>query len=218
MREGPARRFIAFHGGEERFEPFYVAEWYGTTPPAESIGLDVPDEVGAVLDELRNREDYGARWIAFALLGLNNSTLTKLASALRELGTRKAEGDRTLRIMVREGSVVVNVLAHRGLSKKEFFQNVTIRARMEHYRAKAGTTVSIGINQNSDKVIEVAQWLEGEWEYEEELEKMLKTDREKPRNMIPSFRSKKPGRNDPCPCGSGLKFKRCCMGRIRFTQ
>ena len=21
---------------------------------------------------------------------------------------------------------------------------------------------------------------------------------------------KKPGRNDPCPCGSGKKFKRCC--------
>ena len=24
---------------------------------------------------------------------------------------------------------------------------------------------------------------------------------------------KKPGRNDPCPCGSGLKFKRCCQGK-----
>src|SRR4051812_20645776 len=22
----------------------------------------------------------------------------------------------------------------------------------------------------------------------------------------------KPGRNEPCPCGSGLKFKRCCAG------
>ena len=22
------------------------------------------------------------------------------------------------------------------------------------------------------------------------------------------------GRNDPCPCGSGLKYKRCCMGRL----
>jgi uncharacterized protein YecA (UPF0149 family) len=21
-----------------------------------------------------------------------------------------------------------------------------------------------------------------------------------------------PGRNDPCPCGSGKKFKNCCMG------
>ena len=23
----------------------------------------------------------------------------------------------------------------------------------------------------------------------------------------------KPGRNDPCPCGSGKKFKKCCLGR-----
>lgn len=23
----------------------------------------------------------------------------------------------------------------------------------------------------------------------------------------------KPGRNDPCPCGSGKKFKRCCIGK-----
>ncbi len=22
-----------------------------------------------------------------------------------------------------------------------------------------------------------------------------------------------PGRNDPCPCGSGKKYKRCCLGR-----
>ena len=24
-----------------------------------------------------------------------------------------------------------------------------------------------------------------------------------------------PGRNSPCPCGSGLKFKRCCLGKPR---
>jgi len=24
----------------------------------------------------------------------------------------------------------------------------------------------------------------------------------------------KPGRNDPCPCGSGKKFKKCCLGRL----
>ena len=24
---------------------------------------------------------------------------------------------------------------------------------------------------------------------------------------------KKPGRNDPCPCGSGKKFKKCCGGK-----
>ena len=25
------------------------------------------------------------------------------------------------------------------------------------------------------------------------------------------IRDKKPGRNDPCPCGSGKKYKNCCM-------
>ena len=25
----------------------------------------------------------------------------------------------------------------------------------------------------------------------------------------------KVGRNDPCPCGSGKKYKQCCMGKER---
>ena len=28
--------------------------------------------------------------------------------------------------------------------------------------------------------------------------------------LAPSFSSWVPGRNEPCPCGSGRKFKRCC--------
>lgn len=31
----------------------------------------------------------------------------------------------------------------------------------------------------------------------------------------PQARGAKVGRNDPCPCGSGLKYKRCCLGRDR---
>ena len=30
----------------------------------------------------------------------------------------------------------------------------------------------------------------------------------------PSTKLKKVGRNDPCPCGSGLKFKKCCQGIV----
>jgi SEC-C motif len=212
-----AKKVISFAGGEERFAPFYLAEWYGTEAPEEPVRLDIPDEVRSVLNELRNRNDCGARWIAFALLGLNNSALVNLASAFRELWTTRVVGERILRITMKEGAVVINIMAHQGLTDAEFFHNVTVRSRMEHYRAKAGTTVSIGINQNSDKAFEVAQWLESEWEWEEELEEMLKADREMLRDLIPSSNAKEPGRNAPCLCGSGIKFKKCCMGRIRFT-
>ncbi|HAT83148.1 MAG TPA: SEC-C domain-containing protein, partial [Eubacterium sp.] len=29
---------------------------------------------------------------------------------------------------------------------------------------------------------------------------------------------KKPGRNDPCPCGSGKKYKNCCMKKDQEAQ
>jgi uncharacterized protein YecA (UPF0149 family) len=37
------------------------------------------------------------------------------------------------------------------------------------------------------------------------------------RRLLRQMRISNPGRNDPCPCGSGRKFKRCCMGRKPTT-
>ena len=34
--------------------------------------------------------------------------------------------------------------------------------------------------------------------------------------LVPA--GKRPGRNDPCPCGSGKKFKRCCMPASVFAE
>ncbi len=31
-----------------------------------------------------------------------------------------------------------------------------------------------------------------------------------PPKRQPVRKEKKPGRNDPCPCGSGKKYKKCC--------
>ncbi len=33
--------------------------------------------------------------------------------------------------------------------------------------------------------------------------------------MLLRGKGERPGRNDPCPCGSGLKYKKCCMARSR---
>ncbi len=34
-----------------------------------------------------------------------------------------------------------------------------------------------------------------------------------PQPHAPAAPKQRPGRNDPCPCGSGRKYKRCCMGK-----
>ena len=129
------------------------------------------------------------------------------------------EGRRILRIRMQEGDVVINVLAHRGLTKDEFFKNVTLRSRLEHYHTRPRATVSIGINQSdSSQPFEVAQWLEGPWEYEPLMEKLIAEDSDQQQLVQLRPGAGKPGRNDPCPCGSGKKFKKCCIARITFKR
>ena len=60
-----------------------------------------------------------------------------------------------------------------------------------------------------------ADWLYGlpQWEkiFDEDKRKALTKEA---KNMHTIVRSeKKVGRNDPCPCGSGKKYKHCCMNK-----
>ena len=40
-----------------------------------------------------------------------------------------------------------------------------------------------------------------------------------PKNAQQPYRRSEPktGRNEPCPCGSGMKYKRCCLNKPQTT-
>ncbi len=46
---------------------------------------------------------------------------------------------------------------------------------------------------------------------EKEIGKEDGKGNEKEKKQTPVVKEDKPGRNDPCPCGSGKKFKKCCL-------
>ena len=56
----------------------------------------------------------------------------------------------------------------------------------------------------ADWLYELPQWKE--IYSEEELKKLYKEQKE----STTIRKGKKVGRNDPCPCGSGKKYKKCC--------
>lgn len=209
---------ITITGGEERFDPFYSAEWYGQEQPRQIPKLSIPDGILSLLQELRERQDDGARYIAFALLGLSAEALFRIAANIeqvRAIGRPKRQITRTT---FSEDGVTVNVMAHASLSERVFFQNVLVRSRIEHYRTRSKQSVSIGIDLRESRAFQIAQWMEGEWRHEPEMEKMLEEDRTSERSMNFPKGSPKLSRNSPCPCGSGKKFKKCCLGRLEVRR
>lgn len=74
-----------------------------------------------------------------------------------------------------------------------------------------------GLSVSPEGQVQFGVTLDFPWEYSEEME--LLTKDMKPitsvRDVLPQFTKgadvKKVGRNDPCPCGSTLKYKKCCL-------
>lgn len=84
------------------------------------------------------------------------------------------------------------------------------------YRSKCDAWLGIGSLLSSPYMLDYIVYSDETWEYDQELELLANQllDSNKNRKVISLIGKKKIGRNDPCPCGSGLKYKKCCGKNI----
>lgn len=76
----------------------------------------------------------------------------------------------------------------------------------------------IGVSLNYDAGLQFGVYLDEEWRQSDEMDVGTMGMRKPMRpavfaRTVGSRRAWKVGRNDPCPCGSGAKFKKCCIDR-----
>lgn len=84
--------------------------------------------------------------------------------------------------------------------------------QLRKYKSKGDVWIGFGSLKNSHEIIDAVAFNDQKWEYDEELEKNAKIMLEG-RGQGRKIRiGKKIGRNEKCPCGSGLKYKKCCGG------
>ena len=80
------------------------------------------------------------------------------------------------------------------------------------YKRRAGMWVGINVSDRDGSVGEVVA-LEHRWRRDLDMERRL-SERRQHRSIV-GLRTesglRKVSRNDPCPCGSGKKFKKCCI-------
>ena len=90
------------------------------------------------------------------------------------------------------------------------------KARLERHCAKHKYVDKakkwFGLAVRPDGSVQVAVELVGPWEFNGAMETILKNARSRQQANVVT--RQKVGRNDPCPCGSGKKYKHCCIGQL----
>lgn len=210
--DGQPFDFMNIGGGSERFDEWYQYQrGFGEKP---DIRLDLPDNVTELLDEFRRRAEDHARWIAFALLDLSPEAINAVSNALLKYRSEIGPPGKLLRWSWRFGDISLSLVFARGFHVDELRRHTFVRANLERYRHKADRGIAIGIEvEDKLRPFECCCMIEEKWEYDDKLESMLQDDSTKQLTQ-----RKLPGRNEPCICGSGLKFKKCCEDRIRSSH
>ena len=204
---------VAFSGFNDDVDRWVRWKW-GSDIAEPDVRLKLPDGIAVVLEALREGTDE-ERWVAFQVLGLPRPTLSALAEGLRLAREDPADRGQS-RVFMSHGpeTTIIVIASNRGEPADTLRQRLRHRVRVERYRRRSPSALGFGIQVASDVAVDVAVWEEGEWTEDPKMEALFSD--EKLPTPLPGSRI--PGRNDPCFCGSGNKFKRCCgpkLGRAR---
>lgn len=78
------------------------------------------------------------------------------------------------------------------------------------YKSKGSAWIGFGSLKGSDQIIDAVIFNNQPWEYNKKLEELATVMLEGKGRGIEIRIGKKVGRNEKCPCGSRLKYKKCC--------
>ena len=202
---------VALTGYSDAFDRLEMYK-RGDLDESPEICLKVPDEIRTVLKELRERDDDGARWIAFALLDMTDNSLGGIATAFRELREAQLTPGMFRRLVHKDGDMVISFTVSLDLPARMLRERNAIRVQVEKYKHKVSKSIGFGIMAlDKGRFFDCAAYAEGPWIYDEKIEEVIAT--EPPYMLAPG--QKLPSKKSPCPCGSGKRFEECCLPKYQ---
>lgn len=215
LRDGEPFDLISLSGFQEPFDEA-MAFRRGELPAAPDVRLAVPDEIAAILGALRQHASSpDERWIAFSLLSLPDRALGAVAHLLREIRAQTLTPGAFRSGVYGEDYWVVIAVATLDRSPDDLYQATGSRTTLEKYRRRARRAIGIGMLAGArSQPFECVLWGDNLWEHDERIEELLRE--QPPAAYLPDTRL--PGRNQPCICGSGRKFKHCCLPRLEAAR
>lgn len=170
----------------------------------------------SLIKQIETRADPATLELGFHLLSMDEDACRSVHHSLEAI-TRKTQLDgKRHDVTLASSKPPVGVCFHcNPASSPEAVSVLEIHCAKRKYRERAAQW--FGVSVNPDGQVQFGFTLDFPWEPSKELDRL--TENMKPASPVRDVLSQyvkevsrmKVGRNEPCPCGSGLKYKKCCL-------
>lgn len=175
-----------------------------------SIRLRVHPQILSLFETFQEKSDAASKFILYKLHNLPDEVLHKVTSGVFQAHGQSIPQGICRKINIQHEDIIICIAVTQFESLDNLLKYSMVKLILEKYRSKSNTAIVFAVNTDSKSLFESVEYLESAWEYDPVIEETLEKESEQPLQIY----GKRPGRNSPCPCGSGKKFKKCCLGRI----
>ncbi len=198
------------HGYTERLDRWYdylAGRVSSGTKPQLRIADGFKDLIAGIESAAKPRFTK----IATTLLTVDRQTqrtiLDNLKLAEAESSKDRKDHDFTMYFKKANMGLMFSVSTRRSA---DFWQKIDNHCRLKMYqtRLEEWFFITVDVQENGKRVLDFRIYSQ-RWKYDPAMEEQLKKFKEWKWNQLKKTQ-KEVGKNEPCPCGSGLKYKRCC--------
>ena len=172
--------------------------------------------IGNLVNDIESADHSGLLDLGFVLLTMDEETIREINRTIDLLARRYRQDAKSHDVSIGlPGKVGLTIHCN---SEGAFIasENLQRHCVLRKYKSKADAWFGVCVNPN-DLRMRFGIGVSYPWIEDAELERQATglPDADKEHRKRDFFhKQKKIGRNDPCSCGSGLKYKRCCLNKI----
>jgi len=150
--------------------------------------------------------------VIFELYDWNEPSINNLTEQIKE-AKKKSHLDgksHNFTLISKEGTGISYFVLNNN-NPKELLDKLLLFCQARKYKSRANSWVGLGSLKDSPNIIDTFVFNKENWVFDKDLDYLSKELFSEKPNPIGFAIKNKSARNQKCPCGSGKKFKKCCL-------
>lgn len=190
----------------------------GNATPEGILTRFAKTAIGRLIKAIERKPHPATIALGFMLLTLSEDTVQDISAGIDKIraAARNDHGHHDLSVSIGKGDTGLTVHCN-NYSNEIAAMQLRDHCLRRKYKEKSNSWFGICLSPE-DGTPRFGINLKHEWQYDATLEAATRQMDIGSRNIADALsgplKKRKLGRNDPCPCGSGKKYKKCCLHRV----